>query len=113
MRFQGLSDRYCKYYHCCQEVVALSYKNILLMWVRQVDILRCYREPVQEIYDAAKYLDSAVSAHLNGHTKIAGELFKLANNPNIWNWTDSIWGKNSLGCIHSRQRLMLNTKQAA
>lgn len=56
---------------------------------------RFFREPIQERYDAAKYLDAAVSAHLAGETDIAEKLFKLANNPKIWEWTDSIWGSNS------------------
>jgi hypothetical protein len=56
---------------------------------------RYFREPIQEIYDAAKYLDAAVSAHLSDHTELAKTLFKLANDPKIWDWTDSIWGSNS------------------
>ncbi len=56
---------------------------------------RFFREPIQEIYDAARYLDAAVSAHLNGYHDVAENLFRLANNPKIWDWTDSIWGKNS------------------
>ncbi|MEX1668157.1 HNH endonuclease [Zhongshania guokunii] len=56
---------------------------------------RCFREPIPEIYDSARYLDAAVSAHLNGYTKLAEELFNLANNPVVWEWTDSIWGKAS------------------
>jgi hypothetical protein len=56
---------------------------------------RCFREPIGEIFDSAKYLDAAVSAHLNGSSSVAEELFRLANDPEIWKWTDSIWGKNS------------------
>ena len=56
---------------------------------------RYFREPIPEIYDAARYLDAAVSAHLAGHAQLADELFTLANNKEIWNWVDSIWGKKS------------------
>ena len=56
---------------------------------------RFFRKPIPEIFDAARYLDAAVSAHLNGHTEIANQLFELANDKKIWDWTDSIWGKNS------------------
>jgi hypothetical protein len=56
---------------------------------------RSFREPIPEILDAARYLDAAVSAHINGHKKIAEELFVIANNPIVWAWTDSIWGKKS------------------
>lgn len=56
---------------------------------------KCFREPIQELYDTAKYLDAAVSAHLNGYIKIAEELFTLSNNMSVWDWTDSIWGAKS------------------
>lgn len=54
-----------------------------------------FREPIPEIADAARYLDAAVSAHLQGHSKLAEELICLADNPAIREWTDSIWGKKS------------------
>lgn len=54
-----------------------------------------FREPIPEIADAARYLDAAVSAHLQGHSKLAKELIRIADNPAIWEWTDSIWGKKS------------------
>lgn len=57
---------------------------------------RYFREPIPEIYDVARYLDAAVSAHLSGHAKVAEELFVLANNKEVWNWVESVWGKNSL-----------------
>jgi 5-methylcytosine-specific restriction endonuclease McrA len=55
----------------------------------------CFRDPTPELYDAVRYLDAAVSAHLSGHHDLAVQLFQLANNPIIWAWTDSVWGKNS------------------
>jgi len=60
-----------------------------------MDMKRCFREPIPEIFDSARYLDAAVSAHLEGQTKIAEELFVLANNKKVWDWVDSVWGKNS------------------
>lgn len=57
---------------------------------------RCFREPIQEIFDAARYLDAAVSAHLAAYRQIAEKLFSLSNDPKIRTWTNSIWGKNSL-----------------
>lgn len=55
----------------------------------------CFRDPIPELFDAARYLDAAVSAHLSGHIELSAKLFQLANNPIIWVWTDSVWGGNS------------------
>ena len=60
-----------------------------------ISLKRCFREPISEIFDAARYLDAAVSAHLAGQSEIAAKLFFLANDSKIWQWTDSIWGKKS------------------
>lgn len=68
-----------------------------------MELKRCFREPIPEIYDAARYLDAAVSAHIEGKPNIASELFTLANNPIIWEWTDSIWGRNSKHVIVNKQ----------
>ena len=56
---------------------------------------RSFREPIQEIFDVAKYLDAGVSAHLSGQTSLADQLFRLANSNKVWEWTDSIWGSKS------------------
>lgn len=64
---------------------------------------RCFRDPIPVIYDAAKYLDAAASSHINGHGKLAEELFRLANDPKVWEWTDSIWGKSSSYVIVNKQ----------
>jgi len=42
-----------------------------------------------------RYLDTAISAHISGNHEKAAELIKLANIPEIREWTESIWGKNS------------------
>jgi hypothetical protein len=56
---------------------------------------RSFRDPIPEIYDSARYLDAAISAHIAGEQRITAELFALANNKNVWEWTDSIWGRKS------------------
>jgi hypothetical protein len=56
--------------------------------------LRNYlRDPIPEIFDAAGYVDAAVSAHLAGNGKLADELIRLADMPAIREWTESLWGK--------------------
>ena len=56
---------------------------------------RCFREPIPELFDAARYLDAALSAHLVGRTKLSYELIELADMPVIREWTESIWGARS------------------
>jgi 5-methylcytosine-specific restriction endonuclease McrA len=56
---------------------------------------RWFREPIPEIYDAARCLNAAVSAHLAGESKIASEFIKLADMPILREWLDSIWGAKS------------------
>ena len=73
---------------------------------------RYFREPIQEIYDAARYLDAAVSAHLQGHCSTAKELFRLANDPKVWSWTDSIWGKDSKYVQVTKQPKLHNQPRA-
>jgi len=63
--------------------------------VSNATIRNCFREPVPEIADAARYLDAAVSAHLIGRQDLAAQLIRLADIPAIRDWTESIWGKNS------------------
>ena len=48
-----------------------------------MELKRCFREPIPEIFDAARYLDAAVSAHLQGEYEVAGKLFLLANEPKV------------------------------
>lgn len=55
----------------------------------------CLRDPIADITKAARYLDQAVSAHLNGQRDSAEELIRLADIPAIREWTESLWGKNS------------------
>ncbi len=55
----------------------------------------CFCPPISDIQEAARLLDAAVTAHLKGRRDLASELLQLANMRSIWEWTDSIWGKNS------------------
>src|SRR5690349_19811162 len=50
------------------------------------------RDPVVEIFEAAVYLDAAVSAHLAGKHARANELIRLADMPAITHWSESLWG---------------------
>lgn len=58
-------------------------------------------EPIAELKDAARYLDAAVSAHLQGERAIADELFRLADMAEIRKWTKSIWANSD---VHVRFR---------
>ena len=56
---------------------------------------RCLCEPIPEIFDAARYLDAAASAHMVGHHDLADQLIRLADMPPIREWTESLWGAQS------------------
>lgn len=55
--------------------------------------LNCLRDPIPEIFDAARYLDAAVSAHQAGRHARADELIRLADISAISGWSESLWGK--------------------
>jgi 5-methylcytosine-specific restriction endonuclease McrA len=55
----------------------------------------CLREPILEISEAARYLDDATRAHLEGKHNVAEELIRNSDIPAIRQWTESIWGKVS------------------
>ena len=52
----------------------------------------CLLQPILKIFDAARYLDAAVSAHLAGRTVIAAGLIRLADVPEITAWSEALWG---------------------
>ena len=54
--------------------------------------MRCFRKPVQEIFEAARLLDAAVAAHAMKRRDLAEELIHLADMPSIAEWANSIWG---------------------
>lgn len=60
-----------------------------------IQIRNCFREPIPEIADAARYLDAAVSSHLVGRRDLADQLIRLADIRAIREWTESLWGSNS------------------
>ncbi|NKF24509.1 HNH endonuclease [Solimonas marina] len=54
----------------------------------------CISEPVPQILDAARYLDAAVTAHLQGKRGLAEELIRAADMPEIYSWLKPIWAKS-------------------
>ncbi|MBT9557733.1 MAG: HNH endonuclease [Myxococcales bacterium] len=63
---------------------------------------KCFREPIPNIFDAARYLDAAVSAHASKRPDVAELLLRLADAPEIRAWTESIWGPESRYAIGRR-----------
>ena len=57
--------------------------------------VRCLREPIAEIFAAARILDAAVSAHLAGDRATADGLIRQTNTPVIRNYVESMWGVKS------------------
>ena len=53
----------------------------------------CLRDPIPEIFEAARFLDEAVTAHLANKRDVAEELIRRADMPAIREWTESLWGK--------------------
>lgn len=52
----------------------------------------CLRDPIPELFEAARYLDEAVSAHLEGDRERADALIRRADIAAITVWTESLWG---------------------
>ena len=59
------------------------------------NLLNCLRDPIADIAEAARMLDTAVSAHLEGRSAIAEDLIRKADIRAIREWTESIWGAKS------------------
>ena len=57
---------------------------------------KCLSEPILQVEVAAGYLNSAVTAHLDGKYVLAEELILLADIPEIRRWTKSIWADSSV-----------------
>jgi hypothetical protein len=55
----------------------------------------CLREPIPEIFDAAKLLAKAADAHLDGNSVKAEKLIAATDIPSIRDWTESLWGAAS------------------
>ena len=54
---------------------------------------RCIFEPISEIFEAARLLNEAVSAHLEGRSNEAERLLRKANIWEIHEWSEKMWGK--------------------
>ena len=52
----------------------------------------CLRDPIPELFESARHLNAAVSAHLSGDSILADELIRRADIPAITEWTESLWG---------------------
>lgn len=59
----------------------------------------CISEPIAQIFDAARYLDAAVTAHLQGKPKLAEELIRSADMPEIYKWLKPIWANNEIHLV--------------
>lgn len=55
----------------------------------------CLRDPILEIFDAARYLDAAVSAHLEGDRQLASQLIAKTNTETLRAYINSLWGAKS------------------
>ena len=64
----------------------------------------CLRDPIPEIEIAADRLSEAVSAHLRGNRGDAEELLRLADNKDVRDWLESLWGKAS---VYNRPRRII------
>lgn len=56
----------------------------------------CLSEPIAHIWDAARHLDEAADAHLNGNSALAEELIRRADKPEIRSWLKAIWADSSV-----------------
>ena len=58
----------------------------------------CLLDPIPEIYEAARLLDDAVTAHLAGDRTRADALIRSADIPVIAEWTAALWGPGGPWC---------------
>lgn len=58
-----------------------------------LELRRCLVDPPRTIQDAARYLDAAVSAHIEGKRCLAEELIRTADNLEIYLWLKPIWAR--------------------
>ena len=54
----------------------------------------CISDPIPEVFDAARYLDAAVTAHLQGKHTLAEDLIRAADIPELYKWLKPIWSSN-------------------
>lgn len=72
------------------------------IWLRLIETVKdqillrpCLKDPISEIFDAAKMLSEAVSAHLSGDENRAANFIREADCPRIAEWTETIWGSKN------------------
>ena len=63
----------------------------------------CLLEPIPEIFQAVRLLDSAIDAHVSGDQAEAAHLIKQADIPEIVVWTEALWGPKSVQVHRLRQ----------
>jgi hypothetical protein len=59
----------------------------------------CISDPIPQIFDAARYLDAAVTAHLQGKYVLAAELICAADMPDIYKWLKPIWANSKANIV--------------
>lgn len=59
----------------------------------------CITDPIPQIFDAARYLDAAVTAHLRGKRALAEELIYAADMPEIYKWLKPIWANTKANLV--------------
>lgn len=64
-----------------------------------VTLRSCLRNPIPQVADAARYLDAAVTAHLQGRGALAEELIRAADMDDIRKWTKSIWADSTIHLV--------------
>lgn len=55
----------------------------------------CLREPIAAIFEAARLLDMAVTAHIADDKPTAARLIQQADIPEIREWIESLWGSRA------------------
>jgi len=58
-------------------------------------VRRCLLEPIPEIFEAAAILDRAREAHVAGNAAEAEHWIRAADDPAIYDWLNSVWGRRS------------------
>ena len=61
-----------------------------------IKLKSCLKEPIHELFEAAKLLDAAVIAHINGDFIQTEKLILKADIPEIRDWNESIWGAKGI-----------------
>jgi 5-methylcytosine-specific restriction endonuclease McrA len=62
------------------------------MDLSSIDLRPHLLNPIPEIFEAARLLDEAVTAHVAGDRAKADQLIRAADLPEITAWTESLWG---------------------